>query len=373
MATGPVTDGAATSACSSVLRDGQVELRDVIDHLRLGAPSPLTFTTEASLRRWLTTIASIKLPFFSTMPTVSSANTIVVWKPSPFSGAAGSPGPKQWAVYRVDGEAIEGPNWFEERPVMSLFMHGKDPMTYLGEKYANEPDVRIERAARDLGQFHPRLYQGGYVINPPKVFDPHASPEVAAAVSSAEEVGVLVGHLASICRVVTPDNVTDKAYGSEIRNLLLLACTEVEAQLKGVLGANRYPREKGLRMDQDYYRLSVPMKLDEYAVRMTSFRDYAEFRPFEGWRTKDDRLPWYQAYNATKHDRARSVGVATLAHVISAVASLEVLLAAQYGPGTVRPPGFFALTRLPDWDPPQFTHGRFGQRSWEAVPYDFTQ
>lgn len=305
------------------------------------------------------------------MPTMPSANTIVVWKSWTPQGASSASGPKQWAVYRVEGESIEGPNWFEERPVLSFFMHGKEPMAFLREKYADEPDVHFDWAARDLGQFHPRLYQGGYVINPPKSFDPHASPEVAAAVSSAEEVGVLVGHLASICRVITPDNATDKAYGSEIRNLLILACTEVEAQLKGVLKANQYPRRKSLRMDQDYYRLSIPMKLDEYAVRLTSFRDYAEFRPFEGWRTKDDRLPWYQAYNATKHDRAGSVGAAALAHAISAVAALEVLLAAQYGPGTVRHSGFFALTRLPDWEPPQFTHARFGQQTWQPVAYDF--
>lgn len=37
------------------------------------------------------------------------------------------------------------------------------------------------------------------------------------------------------------------------------------------------------------------MKIDEYAVRMTSFRDHAEFRPFEVWLTNDDCLPWYQA------------------------------------------------------------------------------
>lgn len=62
--------------------------------------------------------------------------------------------------------------------------------------------------------------------------------------------------------------------------------------------------------------------------------------------------------------------MATLAHVRRAVAALEVPPAAQCGPGVVRWSAFFAVTRLPEWEPEQFTHGGFGRQTWQPVPYD---
>jgi hypothetical protein len=179
--------------------------------------------------------------------------------------------------------------------------------------------------------------------------------------------------MAKACRVAAPDNATDGIYGSEIRNLLILACTEVEAQLKGILKINGYPKKDDALNMGDYARVAAPMKLDQYGVRLTSFRKYTEVRPFSGWGTSV-RLPWYQSYNATKHDREAKFEVATLKDAILAIGALEVLLAAEYGPGIDRASRFFNVVRRPEWDPPEYTyaHPLYADR-WEAAPYDFAK
>ena|SRR5437899_563517 len=42
-------------------------------------------------------------------------------------------------------------------------------------------------------------------------------------------------------------------------------------------------------------------------------------------------LPWYDAYNAAKHDRESHFDKATLGHVITSLCAIAAMLAAQYG------------------------------------------
>jgi hypothetical protein len=44
----------------------------------------------------------------------------------------------------------------------------------------------------------------------------------------------------------------------------------------------------------------------------------------------DARLPWYQAYNETKHDRHSGFPKATLNHLIDAVCGVITILCAQF-------------------------------------------
>jgi hypothetical protein len=59
-----------------------------------------------------------------------------------------------------------------------------------------------------------------------------------ARARSTGQLHALVEQLEQICRVVQPEKRNLDAYGHEIRNVLILACTEVEALWKGVLSAN---------------------------------------------------------------------------------------------------------------------------------------
>lgn len=299
---------------------------------------------------------------------MTSTNTLVAWK-DPLPGVEHKP----HAAYWVRGDEIKGPNWLGDDRPLDFPLNGAAPIDWLKEKFKDEPNMHYEWADRDIGQFHPRFYQGGYYLQDASVFQAYSTAEHNAAAASAEQVDILIEELKKVCRVAAPDNATDRVYGSEIRNILILACTEVEAQLRGILKINGYPvKDEQLNMGH-YVRVAGPMKLADYGVKLYSYRDYAEIRPFAGWATAK-HLPWYRSYNSTKHDREGKFGEATLAHALNAVAALEVLLFAEYGPGIERTERFFAIMSRPTWDPPQYTYAHpLYPDTWVPAGYDFSK
>jgi hypothetical protein len=296
---------------------------------------------------------------------MTSTNTIVVWT-DPQPGHAHKP----HAVYWARSGLILGPNYFDDQRLLEFPLTG-EPLEWVKQKFAQEPNAHIKFCERDVGQFHPRFYQGGYYLRDVSLFEAYSGAEHNAAASSAEQIDILIEDLTKVCRVAAPDNATDGVYGSEIRNILILACTEVEAQLRGILKINGYSvKDDQLNMGH-YARVAGPMKLDRYGAKLNSYRDYAEIKPFEGW-ASGKRLPWYQSYNSTKHDREGKFDVATLAHAINAVAALEILLFAEYGPGIERASRFFTVVNRPTWEPPQYTHAHpVTPDTWTPVNFDF--
>lgn len=108
-----------------------------------------------------------------------------------------------------------------------------------------------------------------------------------------------------VFRTVEPVTPNLQTYGHQIRQLLILACNEVETQTKGILKANNCPGAgKNMNIKDDYFKLAKPMKLSAWKVRLASYPDYPELVPFAAWSGPDYQpLPWYRAYNDTKHDR----------------------------------------------------------------------
>lgn len=73
----------------------------------------------------------------------------------------------------------------------------------------------------------------------------------------------LISRLQQICQTIHPTLATYQTYGHEIRNLLILACTEIEAQWKGILKANGAVAEK----TNDYVKLKKAMRWMNIACR----------------------------------------------------------------------------------------------------------
>jgi hypothetical protein len=227
------------------------------------------------------------------------------------------------------------------------------------------------------GEYFPRMAR-------PSDIDPKSSPgwnpdksgeisEIRA--TSTGQLHALIGQLEQICRVIHPTPKNDGAFGHEIRNILILACTEAEAQWKGILKANGVEKKK--TTTNDYILLAEPMRLYEYKVELTYYPWLDPIVPFEGWRrmgspTKD--LGWYHAYNLVKHDREANFERATLRHALQAVAGCFVILCAQYGwdfasrgPEAFR--AFFRLKGAPVW-PPSEIYVPFGaprERQYEFI------
>lgn len=235
---------------------------------------------------------------------------------------------------------------------------------------AAHPGCYVEPTDREAGEYHPRMYQGTYRVGSV----PLSPTEDAEFALASEQEDVLLRDLVEICRVVAPDVSTHQAYGTRIRNLLIMACTEIEAQWRGILNANGYhlPQRPNTT---DYVKLCAPLRLPEYVLRCQRFRSYPLVCPFKTWTTAQSSksLVWYDAYNATKHDRVGAFSRATLQNAIDAAAALCVMLVAQYGTAYLSSDAtdFFGLTSAPRWRPAEQTYDPPRGSRWSPVPFQF--
>lgn len=185
-----------------------------------------------------------------------------------------------------------------------------------------QPGEYYPRMARPIDQ-HPSEAPG---------WSPGARDEVNVIAIARGQLTALTRQLDRICQTVQPTEQTFSAFGHDIRNLLILACTEVESHWRGVLVANGITKDRFTTFD--YVALRQAMRLDEYAVSFPYYPWLAAMTPYEGWgstgRPTQD-LGWYDAYNAVKHDRENAFDQATLRHAFEAVTACAIMMVAQFG------------------------------------------
>jgi hypothetical protein len=292
------------------------------------------------------------------------SNTICMWQ----AGCEDSQGPSAPMAYLIDGTTAH-PSAPGQAPVA---ITGADPLAFLVAHWSNTREA--DHTILDAGQYYPRMFRGdSHGFGHPIVNELDES-SFGEFLTSVEQEGIVCDDLAAICRVVQPSPQTASAYGSKIRNLLLTTCTEVESQLKGILTANGCGRR---RCTQDYVKTAVPMRLDQFTVRATRYREYPPIAPFKGWdaNAPTQSLPWYDVYNDTKHDRQGHLHRATLGHALSAVAALNVLLIAQYGLPAIDRYSiafpFFTLEASPSWHPRERSYSAPRDRPSGATNFPF--
>jgi hypothetical protein len=139
--------------------------------------------------------------------------------------------------------------------------------------------------------------------------------------------------MVEVFRYVEPDETNADAYGHEIRQLLIVAATEVESSCRAVLTANGYGHDVDRLNTRDFVKLCVPMRLREWRVALDAHPGLGEITPFATWDEERPTasLPWYDAYNAAKHDRELNFARATLRNAVSAVAATYIMVLAQFG------------------------------------------
>lgn len=131
---------------------------------------------------------------------------------------------------------------------------------------------------------------------------------------------------------IEPSIVNFSSFGHKIRELLILACTEVEYLLLKMLTENGYPQKK-IFQTTDYIECKNILKLDCFEVELSQYSDLKIFKPFADWdRSKPTKsLPWYDAYNSVKHNRGDNITQANLEHLLDAISAIHILLESQYG------------------------------------------
>ena len=91
---------------------------------------------------------------------------------------------------------------------------------------------------------------------------------------------------------------------------------------------------RGKYTTQDYVKLNKQLFLTEYEVKIKPYKTIDPIRPFHKWNSSQPTitLPWYHAYNKTKHDRKEHFNQATLLNCIHAIAGIIVLFCVRYSP-----------------------------------------
>ncbi len=168
------------------------------------------------------------------------------------------------------------------------------------------------------------------------------------------QLAALTSQLFAICRVVQPSSSTMSVYGHEIRNLLLLAATEVESHWRRVLTLN------GASLKGSSTAMFFPTRdvlaLPEYEVSFHQYPWMEPVAPFRTWVATEPTksLPWFDDYNAVKHNRDDEFHRATLQSAFEALAACAILTVARFGrknafAGSPELGTFFRFEALPYW------------------------
>ena len=192
--------------------------------------------------------------------------------------------------------------------------------------------------------------------------------------------------LRNLFSFVEPADKNEACYSFRVQEMLFRACVEVEANCKAILQDNGYGNH---RTDmRDYRKINTTHRLSSYEVIMPHWMGGNGIRtPFKGWAAGNQSLPWYQAYNTTKHSRHVNFSKATFKSLVDACCGVLVLLSAQFhtedfnpAPGNLQlegggPPGtktgigdYFSV-KFPDW--PTAEQYDFNWENLKAQPSPF--
>ena len=258
-----------------------------------------------------------------------------------------------WRIDQAKITLISGGRAFSELALEE----GQDGLTRLRQAL---PHSSFHLTLLGAGEYYPSMARPNSCTRPEDSPGRNPDPDVDRSIQrgralSSGQLDALIEQFKDICQTVHPEAGNLNAFGHDIRNLLILACTEVEAQWKNILTSNSYSRSERMNIRDDYAKLLAAMKLNEYQVELTWYPWIGTVSPFEAWATNGS-LPWYRDYNKVKHDRITNFGRATLSNAMDAVAGCFVMLCAQYGwdfarRGHEASSAFFRLIRGPAWRP----------------------
>lgn len=219
----------------------------------------------------------------------------------------------------------------------------------------------IKKLSQPLGAYYPRVWRGIISDNP--FIGGYSARSASASEHSSQLQSTIAAtslfqELVKLFRYIEPVPENMSSYGHRVRELLILASTEVEANWRGLIAANTSKSIHGKTLTtRDYVKLVKLLRLDEWGVSLKGYLNYQSIWPFDNWVASrpTQSLDWYCAYNEVKHDREGNFDKASLGHLISAMAAIHVLQAAQWGPdiyselfqGDFSP---FRITYKPEFD-----------------------
>lgn len=275
----------------------------------------------------------------------------------------------------------------KESPIDALFARGRI--------YSDDSRTKDEYSLTELkikpGIFNPRIFRPLYeenhrgidIGNSRRIAEieekllgnyNHFPYDIKILIGGLNQLTILTDMLDQILNTIFPSTENLKAYGYNIRNLLVLACIEVEAQLIGIMKSNELA-QKTRYTTNDYFKLKHPLHLHEYSTNLSLYPHLNAFSPFNSWdeSSPTQSLPWFDHYNAVKHNSELNINKATLESAISAVCALSIILRAQYGasiPFWKEKLGhFYDIQDKIEWSINDYLLPPLEGEQWVSVPY----
>ncbi|MEW6172200.1 MAG: hypothetical protein AB1510_03930 [Bacillota bacterium] len=148
-------------------------------------------------------------------------------------------------------------------------------------------------------------------------------------ISLCRGFALIESDLKRIFEYVEPADNNLQTYSHRIYELFLRACTEFEANCKGILDANEYRKSSNYNIE-DYCKLETSSRLSDYKTVLYIWKSRCKtFEPFREWKSSRT-LSWYQAYNTVKHNRETHFNYASLENLLNSIAGLFCVLYSQF-------------------------------------------
>jgi hypothetical protein len=184
---------------------------------------------------------------------------------------------------------------------------------------------------------------------------PDSQLDINLIVSNLNQLAVLIQMLDEVFRSVHPSLKNLNAFGHNIKNVLILACIEVESNLKSIYKEHAQNAKRNYSTS-DYIKLKPILHLNKYSLRLPLYPDFGSVSPFKKWSEKrgaTKSLFWYNDYNPVKHNSETHLNRATLNAAVNAVAAVAILIQAQFGPNIPywreEIGSYFEMTTYPTW------------------------
>lgn len=152
-----------------------------------------------------------------------------------------------------------------------------------------------------------------------------------------QSLRILLDKLDELLLFIEPQGNGINTYSYKTRELLILACTEVENSWTNYLKITNTQAIGRHFNTNDYVKLHEPLFLGEFKVSMKIKSGIQSIKPFNNWNRGNptESLDWYNAYNKTKHDRDNHFDRATLKNCIKAISANIVMFCVRFSPYTL--------------------------------------
>jgi hypothetical protein len=232
---------------------------------------------------------------------------------SPLYLVTGADSWKSW-VQQVEAGHADGHVEIISQNSIKFFLH----------RYVESISIDIVDMATILhpGSFYPRISRENIFFN-------YVSEQFLQDIRAYKNIQ---SSLDDLFNYIEPSTENLNSYGHKIRELLILACTEVECLLVKTLTDNGYKTMERYST-RDYIKCKEILGLGKYEVTLAQYPNLKKFKPFQIWAADSPTksLPWYDAYNSVKHNRSDNIVKANLEHLLDAISAIHILLESQYG------------------------------------------